>query len=651
MPDPNPPQRLLAHPARRASFGGLTDGSPRSSWWGRVTVVLLGLTTHLAAGCGAKPDLKPVGSPLAPPAPADPRSSGMGGAGRYGIGSHAEFVALADQTSAISRDPSPFRFTDIRPESGVDFAHVSGSDQRKLYPTAFGSGVAIFDADGDGRLDLYFATFAPLPRPDGPGSGPVNKLYRNLGDGHFADATAASGLGFAGHCHGIIVGDVDHDGDPDVFLCNFGPNALYRNEGNGTFQNISHAAGIDAPGWSLGGTMLDHDGDGDLDIYVANYGDWQYPRDARACGTERIPLFCSPHEIPTARHFFYRNNGDGTFTDVAESVGLGRADGHGFAAVAADYNGDGRVDLYVTNDLNPNFLYLNRGDGTFEDVSVDSGASVDAWGVEQSSMGLDVEDADGDGRPDLLVSNFQNEHIAYYRNESAPDSASTGAIPPALFQEQSSPAGLAADSRPWVGWGCALADFDNDGRPDVFVANGHIDENRAELAPTMTYDEPPLLFRNVEPDGGNPRRFRLATRDVGPYFISRHVARGAAFGDLDDDGDIDIIVNHMDAAPALLRNDTPSAQDHAWIRLGLVGTRSNRDAIGARVEVTAGGQTIVRQRKSGASLESSNDPRLLIGLGAVAAVERVTIRWPSGLISHLDHPAIRQTHRVVEPAH
>ena len=650
MPDLDLPRSALIHPIRRATVAPVPASSGRWAAPVRVVVVLLGMTTLGDVGCGAKPDLTPLVKAPARPRPDDPRSSGMGGPGRFGVGAHAEYVALADQTSALSRDPGPFRFADIQPASGIDFVHVSGSDQRKLYPTAFGSGVALFDFDGDGRLDLYFATFAPLPRPDGAGPGPTNKLYRNLGDGHFADATAAAGLGFAGYCHGIIVGDVDNDGDPDVFLANFGGNALFRNEGNGTFRDISRQAGVDRPGWSIGGAMLDHDGDGDLDLYVANYGDWQYPRDARACGTERVPLFCSPHEIPTTRHFFYRNNGDGTFTDVAESVGLGRTDGHGFAAVAADYNGDGRVDLYVANDLNPNFLYLNRGDGTFEDVSVDSGAAVDAWGVEQSSMGLDVEDADGDGRPEILVSNFQNEHIAYYRNVSVGEVDPTGAIPPALFQEESGPAGLGADSRAWVGWGCALADFDNDGRPDVFVANGQIDANRADLAPTMTYPQPPLLFRNVEPGGGDFRRFRLATRDVGPYFTSRHVARGAAFGDLDDDGDLDIVVNHMDGPPAILRNETPTAHDHAWIRLELVGTQSHHDAIGARVEVVAGGRTIVRQRKSGASLSSANDPRLLIGLGAVATVDRVTIRWPSGHVSQLNHPALRQTHRVAEPA-
>ncbi len=251
------------------------------------------------------------------------------------------FLALADTASSISKDPGPFRFTDIRAGSGIDFVHFSGMDRRKLYPTAFGSGVAILDYDGDGRMDLYFATCTAIP-PGSAQAGP-NRLYRNLGDGRFRDVTESSGLGFRGSCHGIIAGDVDNDGDPDVFLCNYGPNALYLNNGDGTFRDVSRSAGIDRPGWSSSGAMLDYDNDGDLDIYVANYGDWVYPRDAHRCGTERVPLFCSPWEVRTTRHFLYRNNGDGTFTDVTDEAGVGRTDGHGFGVVASDLNGDGRV--------------------------------------------------------------------------------------------------------------------------------------------------------------------------------------------------------------------------------------------------------------------------------------------------------------------
>jgi hypothetical protein len=340
-----------------------------------------------------------------------------------------------------------------------------------------------------------------------------------------------------------------------------------------------------------------------------------------------------------------------TFTDVTDRAGVGRADGHGFGVVAADLNGDGRIDLYVANDMNPNFLYLNKGDGTFEDVTLSSGAAFDERGMAQSSMGVDAEDCDGDSRPELFVTNFQNEHIAYYQNLTRSAPVPAGALTPAVFCESSAQVGLAADSKPWVGWGCALADFDNDGWPDCFVANGHIDANRKDLGPTLSYPEPPLLFRNVPvsaaSNDGPQRRFQLSTRDVGPYFNARHVARGAAFGDLDDDGDIDIVVNHMDERPAILRNDTPG--DNGWIRLKLTGTISNRDAIGTRVELEAGGRTITRQRKGGCSMQSTNDPRLLIGVGNATEVARMIIHWPSGSITTLEHLRLKKTYEVVEP--
>jgi enediyne biosynthesis protein E4 len=607
----------------------------------------------LSAGCGANSEEGRGQQPQAATVPvAAARSESDRQPPRYevnGLGRSASFFALADTTSSISKDPSPFRFVDIQKESGIDFVHVSGNDSRKIYPTGFGSGAAIFDYDGDGKLDIYFATCTPLPiTPSHKGS---NKLYHNRGAGKFEDVTARAGLGFAGFCHGVIAGDFDNDGDADVFLCNFGSNALYVNNGDGTFRDISRPAGIDKPNWSSGGAMIDYDNDGDLDIYVANYGDWEYPRDVHRCGNDHIPLFCSPWEVRPAKHILFRNNGDHTFTDVTDQAGIGGSRGRGFGVVAADLNDDGRVDLYVANDLNPNFVFLNRGDGTFEDVSESSGAAYDERGLAQSSMGVDAEDCDGDGRPELFVTNFQNEHIAYYQNLSGSVPIPSGALRYALFREASAVAGLVTDSKPWVGWGCALADFDNDGWPDSFVANGHIDDNRKALAPTMSYPEPPLLYRNVaaEPaaESGSVRRFQLSTRDVGPYFSSRHVARGAAFGDLDDDGDVDIVVNHMDGAPAILRNDTPTK--NAWIRLKLVGTRSNRDAIGARVEVLAGRRSVVRQRKGGCSMQSTNDPRLLIGLGSAAEVLRLTVRWPSGAISIREHLATEQTYEIVEP--
>jgi len=339
-----------------------------------------------------------------------------------------------------------------------------------------------------------------------------------------------------------------------------------------------------------------------------------------------------PKEIRYAKHRLYRNNGNLTFSDVTDAAGLGRCDGHGFGVAAADLNGDGRIDIYVANDQDANYLFLNRGDGTFEDVTMTSGAAGDEHGQAQGSMGVEAEDVDGDGRPELFVTNFENESNTLYQN-----------LGDGLFLDATASYGLAIDSLPWVGWGCALADLDRDGWPDLFVANGHIDDNRRLLGQESPYAEPALLHQNL---GG--RRFRLATRDAGPYFESGHVGHGAAFGDLDDGGDIDLVVNHKDGPPAVLRNDTPS--DHRWVRLHLTGRRSNRDAIGARVEIQAAGRTLFRQRKGGCSLMSSHDPRMLIGLGPADEVRRVTVRWPSGLTSSLEHLPTNQSYEMIEPA-
>jgi hypothetical protein len=535
--------------------------------------------------------------------------------------------------------PSPFRFTEIARQAGIDFIHFSGTTQDKHFPTANGSGVAMFDYNNDGKLDLYFATGTLLPL--GTAQNGPNRLYRNLGDGRFEDVTEAAGVGFAGYCHGIVVGDIDNDGDQDLFLCNYGPNVLFLNNGDGTFTDITKVAGVGGFNWSSGGAFLDYDNDGDLDLYVTNYGHWKLPDDDKFCtdvrGQDRssetkVRTYCSPKTITPARHILYRNNGDRTFTDVALAAGVGRTDGRGFGVVAADLNGDGRIDLYVANDMCPNFVFLNRGDGTFDDVTEISGAGYDSHGITRAGMGVDAEDVDGDGLPDLLVTNFAGERLSLYRNRGV-----------GLFEDQSPSSGMAGDSLPWVGWGCALADFDNDGWPDCFVSNGHVDDNLALLGQNSAYAHPPLLHRNM---AGS--RFRLATRDVGPYFDSDHVGRGAAFGDFDNDGDLDIVVNHKDAAPALLRNDTKTANH--WIRLSLVGTVSNRDAVGALVTVELKSRTLVRQRKGGASLESSHDPRLLIGLGAETEARKVSIRWPRGGVTTAEQLAADKSYRVVEPS-
>lgn len=576
------------------------------------------------SGCGG-------GSPRAPGTTTVESPGSLRGEGPSLTGSRLDEIDESKSASAGLEGDAPFRFSEVARESGIDFVHSSGMTDQKYVPTAYGSGVAIFDHDNDGKLDLYFAngTFLPVgSKPTGP-----NRLYKNLGGGKFRDATQTSGLGFEGYCHGILTADIDNDGDQDVFLCNYGANALFLNRGDGTFQDISEAAGIDKPNWTTSGAFLDYDRDGDLDLYLANYGDWVIPRDDVFCGnkSKNVRTYCYPKWIRPTRHTLFRNDGNHTFSDVTDRAGIGRTDGHGFGVVAADLNDDGLTDLFVANDNDPNFTFLNRGDGTFEDVTLTSGAALTEQGRAMAGMGVDAEDVDGDGLPELFVTNYSGEYDVLYQNLGG-----------GTFMDVTTLKGMGLVSVPWVGWGCALADFDGDGWPDCFVANAHVDDNIGLLGPASPYAQPALLYHNLA-----GKEFRPIEHGAGSYFESHHLGHGAAFGDLDDDGDIDIVVNHKDGPPALLRNDSPAG--NRWIRIELVGTTSNRDAIGSVVEVVAGDRTIRRQRKGGSSLMSSHDPRILIGLGTPKAVARLTVRWPSGVTSVLENLETNRSHRIVEP--
>ena len=533
---------------------------------------------------------------------------------------------LPDLATVEDASASTIRFDDVTEGSGIDFRHRSGNSPEKFFPTANGSGVAMLDYDEDGRLDLYFATTRDLPM-DLPSESRGNRLYRNLGDWKFEDVTERAGVGFNGFCHGLAVGDYNGDGHPDLFLANLGPNVLYLSRGDGTFRDASSGSGLDVPQWNSGAAPMDYDGDGLLDLYVTSYGQWTVADADRFCGdaSKGVRTYCSPSLIRPDRHYLFRNRGDGTFEDASATAGVLRGDGRGLGVVAADLDGDALVDLYVANDLCPNFLFRNRGDGTFEDLTEVSGAARTESGFSQAGMGVDAEDLSGDGLPELFATNFRGDHNTLYRNLGG-----------AVFQDVSAGAGIIPDSMPEVGWGCALADLDGDLEPDMIVVNGHVDDNLGALGQDAPHAQRAKVWRNL-----GRGRFRIV-RDPGPFFDTPHVARGAAFGDLDDDGDLDAVVSLLDGRPALLRNESNPSQ---WIRLEFRG----RSAIGGSVAVQLGDRTVVRQIKGGGSYLSSNDPRPLIGLGSADRVDRIEVRWPGGGRSELIEPTLGRTHLVSWP--
>lgn len=533
-----------------------------------------------------------------------------------------------------SDSSAAIQFEDVTDDWGINFSHVSGNSPEKHFPAANGSGVAMFDFDNDGRLDLYFLTARPLPFQAGS-PGPANRLFRNAVPGQFEDVSTPAGLDLALFCHGVVDGDLDNDGFTDLVLTTYGGTLLLRNYGDGTFGRFESF--VDDR-WGSSAAVADFDEDGCLDIYVTHYGIWSIETNQHCGDSERqIRTFCSPKRITPAVHALYRNLGDSNFHDITQQAGIARDDGRGQGVVAADIDLDGHVDLYVANDLNPNFLFLGYGDGSFRDQTELSGAALNRDGLAQAGMGVDAGDVDRDGLPDLYVTNFRHEYNALYLNLGS-----------AAFLDKSHGLGVAGDSMDEVGWGTRLVDLDNDGWLDIFVTNGHVDDNIAQLDPNASYAELPKVWRNF---GG---RFRYVGGSAGSYFKHGHVGRGAAFGDLDNDGRIDIAVNHVDSAPVVLRNTSAADPNNPtpWVRFVLTGRTSSRDAIGARVVLSGEEmpEKMIRQRTSGASYLSAHDPRVLVGVGKVDRIAEATIHWPSGRSTTLLDLRPGQEVRLVEPA-
>ena len=504
-------------------------------------------------------------------------------------------------------------FRDVTAASGIDFRHVHGGSGRKYMVETMGAGACFLDYDGDRFWDLYFVNSGRLPGSDLSGR-PGDALYRNRGDGTFEDVTRAAGLGSESYGQGCSVGDFDNDGDPDLYVTNYGPNQMFRNNGDGSFTEITAAAGVGDSLWGVSSTWLDYDADGYLDLYVANYVDFSLERNLY-CGEHRkgYRAYCSPKNFRGQPDVLYRNNGDGTFEDVTRAAGVWNPGGKGLGVVAADYDDDGDVDLYVANDLTPNFLYRNNGDGTFEDATFSSGTGFGEEGKPQAGMGTDFGDFDGDGHPDLVVTNLSEENNSLYRN-----------LGDGTFEDLSFSAGIGMESVLFVGFGADFLDFDNDGDLDLFIANGHIIDNIEMYSDNLRYAEEDFLWENI--GGGS---FRRVPVDRVPCFFEPRVGRGTATGDYDNDGDLDIVVTNSNQEARIYQN--LAGRGNHWIEILAVGTRSNRDALGAVIWLTAAGVVQRKEVRGASSYASQNDRRVHLGLGPASRVDRLEIRWPSGI--------------------
>jgi enediyne biosynthesis protein E4 len=513
-------------------------------------------------------------------------------------------------------------FLDVTHASGIDFHLTCGGPQKLYIMESLCGGVAFIDYDNDGWPDIFLVNGSTLEDLK-TGKSPASKLYHNNRDGTFTDVTEKAGLAHRGWCMGAAVGDYDNDGWDDLYITCLTGSFLYKNNGDGTFRDVTAQAGVGNLGrWGTSAAFGDYDRDGFLDLYVANYVDVDLnnlPKFGSTpfCKYRGIPVSCGPRGLVGSRDRLYHNNGDGTFTDVTEKMNIDAGSYYGLGVVWADYDGDGWPDIYVANDSSPGLLYHNNGGKSFTEVAVTAGVAFSDDGREQAGMGVDFGDYDNDGFPDLVKTNFSDDANNLYHNNGD-----------GTFDDRASAAGFGAVSVPFLGFGVRFLDYDNDGWKDILVANGHVNPQVDEHSFGITYAQRALLFHNLR-DG----RFEEVGLRAGPALGQRRVSRGLAVADLYNDGALAVLISNLDGAPTLLRNISNS-RGH-WIRLKLIGTRSNRDAYGARVELTAGGLKQVDEVRANSSYLSASDARLHFGLGGATRVEGVIIRWPSGLVEKL----------------
>ena len=505
------------------------------------------------------------------------------------------------------------QFTDVTAELGIQFRHTNGESGQKYFIEPIGSGVALFDFDNDEDLDLYLVNGSDLPGATSP-MPPTNRLYRNDGD-TFTDVTMQAAVGDTGYGLGCCVGDYNNDGFTDLYVTNYGANVLYHNNGDGTFTDVTEFTGVGGNQFSSGCAFVDIDADGYLDLYVVNYVQFDLETNPE-CTRQGVRTYCTPEALQGAADILYRNNGDRTFTDVTAKAGISGANGKGLGIVCGDIDNDGDLDIFVANDTTPNFLYRNDSDTAIQmtEDALFAGVALSEEGRAYSGMGANLGDFDNDGYLDIVITNFQDQTNSLYHN------AQSG-----FFNEMSFAKGIGERSLPYLAWGVDFVDFDNDGWLDLFVANGHLDDNVAEIDPIGTYTQPNQLF--LSNDGIN------FVESVDVAIANRKVSRGTAFGDIDNDGDVDIVVSNLKDAPTVLRNESDNTS--RWLNVKLVGTHCNRDAIGARVTVVSGGSTQIREVKSGSGYLSQNDLRLHFGLGDATRIDTLTVGWLCGKVQTL----------------
>lgn len=534
------------------------------------------------------------------------------------------------------------QFVDATTAAGIDFQHVDGRTGEKYLIETLGSGALFFDFDLDGHLDLYIVNATHIPPPiDGKSvqtaEFPQNRLYRNTGNSTFIDVTHKAGVGDTGYGVGCAAADINNDGYPEIYVTNFGRNRLYANNGDGTFTDITQRAGVGDERWGTSAAFLDYDLDGDVDLYVVNYMKFSIAEN-RWWETRGIRTYCSPTDQIAGSHFvgepdiLYRNNGDTTFTDVTQNAGISHR-ALGLAVAVGDYDNDGYPDIHIANDMEADRFYRNNGDATFTETADLTGTGYDGNGFPGSGMGSAFGDYDNDGYLDLVVSNASALPVILYQNESA-----------AFFTDVSFISGIGAATLSSFKWAVEFFDYNNDGLLDLFVANGHLQEN-ISLFSDSTYPQADLLFRNTRQQGGT-YHFTDTSTEVGLTQLPKKVSRGAAFGDYDNDGDIDIFLNNSNQPATLLRND--GGNNKPWLTLQLIGTQSNASAIGTKVFVKASNLSLFREVRSGASYLSQSDLRVHFGLGKHSTIDTLAIRWQSGRRDQFSHLKSNQILRIKE---